>query len=219
MPNHVTHRVMITGPAEKIAAFKAAFMKEAADYDGDLVPCLDFNTITPMPEILTRTGSGGTKIDGQMVTTWIEDKDAEGKRVNRLPTPEEEAELAAIGHSNWYDWSVSNWGTKWNAYDCTWDQPDEGCAQLKFDTAWSPPEPIFEALAARPECKELLIEIDAFDEGWNFGFQGKIEDGTYEGATCDATNDLYEQVYGYPYEEDEYDDDDEDEDTAEDSAA
>jgi hypothetical protein len=36
------------------------------------------------------------------------------------------------GHMNWYDWSIANWGTKWNAYESRFD----GCT-VEFDTAWS----------------------------------------------------------------------------------
>lgn len=45
-------------------------------------------------------------------------------------------------HPKWYDWSIENWGTKWNAYEiCA--TPDD----IRFDTAWSCPVPIVQALA------------------------------------------------------------------------
>ena len=48
------------------------------------------------------------------------------------------------GHKTWYSWCIENWGTKWDAIgDCEWDDvPDEngeGNAEVRFDTAWSPP--------------------------------------------------------------------------------
>ena len=44
---------------------------------------------------------------------------------------------------NWYDWHCDHWGTKWNACDTVIDGDD--C--IRFDTAWSSPEPIFLALS------------------------------------------------------------------------
>ena len=46
------------------------------------------------------------------------------------------------GFSSWYDWSVANWGTKWNAYETEFDEE-----YLYFKTAWDTPLPIFEKLA------------------------------------------------------------------------
>lgn len=38
------------------------------------------------------------------------------------------------GSTNWYDWSIQNWGTKWGAYDPQFDE--EG--NYDFTSAWSP---------------------------------------------------------------------------------
>ena len=198
MPNHVTHRLQISGPAEKIKAFKEAFLSIEEDS-----VMLDFERIIPMPEIISKTVSGYTIIDGQTVSSWIEEE-IDGKRVKRLPTEEEQKLLAEAGAANWYDWSCQNWGTKWNSYSGTWQYEDGADqAKLTFDTAWSTPDPIFEAIALRPEAEGLTIEIVAFDEGWIFAFTGKIEDGAYTGKAQQATAALYEQVYGEPPEEDE----------------
>ena len=61
---------------------------------------------------------------------------------NRL-SPEEEAELKALSHRDWYSWSVENWGTKWNACRAEIDDNSEyGCVEITFDTAWSAPVPV-----------------------------------------------------------------------------
>ena len=46
--------------------------------------------------------------------------------------------------SDWYNWRVENWGTKWNGYDGRIS--DDG-STFTFDTAWSPPLPIIKKLA------------------------------------------------------------------------
>lgn len=67
------------------------------------------------------------------------------------------------GCLHWYDWNVQHWGTKWNA------SGDQGVivtgnrAVFEFDTAWSAPEPIFDALAERYPA--LFFEFVARFEG------------------------------------------------------
>tara|TARA_A100001015_G_C14768699_1_gene624338 strand:+ start:107 stop:868 length:762 start_codon:yes stop_codon:yes gene_type:complete len=44
------------------------------------------------------------------------------------------------GHSNWYDWCLSNWGTKWNASEVSYAIDPTGCELIyNFCTAWNPP--------------------------------------------------------------------------------
>ena len=40
------------------------------------------------------------------------------------------------------EWSVANWGTKWNAYGYDKYTDYSGCKELTFKTAWSAPHPI-----------------------------------------------------------------------------
>lgn len=117
------------------------------------------------------------------------------------PGCEKKARLAIAaqeqhGHSSWYSWSLANWGTKWNAYHFRLIAEDDDQLDFSFDTAWSPPEPIFAAMADRPECADLEISIRSFDEGWLFAFSGVISRGRYLGGTVAPSPDFYEQVYG-----------------------
>ena len=36
------------------------------------------------------------------------------------------------GYPTWYEWSIANWGTKWNAFNQNFEEPNV----LWFDTAW-----------------------------------------------------------------------------------
>lgn len=64
-------------------------------------------------------------------------------------TDEEKAKVLepTISENNWWDWRVQHWGTKWEI-----DTDDRGTHRFEnhltvsFDTAWSPPLGIFEAL-------------------------------------------------------------------------
>ena len=53
-------------------------------------------------------------------------------------------ERKLYGSNNWYDWSINHWGTKWNAYDTSCDKENN---TVTFDTAWSCPLPVLDALA------------------------------------------------------------------------
>ena len=83
----------------------------------------DFNKIVPMPKELEGTVKG----------------------TNHVPSEELKKKYGA---DNWYDWSISNWGVKWNI-DISEEQDvqDEGdYIQYTFDTAWGPPHEIFYAI-------------------------------------------------------------------------
>ena len=45
----------------------------------------------------------------------------------------------------WYDWQISNWGTKWEIADVECDG-DAYSFTCEFDTAWSPAEGIYYAI-------------------------------------------------------------------------
>jgi len=56
---------------------------------------------------------------------------------------------------NWYDWSVQNWGTKWDAYSVEVEM-DDGLLTLRFQTAWSQPGPWIKAfIKSLPEGVEV----------------------------------------------------------------
>ena len=73
--------------------------------------------------------------------------------------------IEQYGHMDWYDWSCEHWGTKWNAYDCSFD----GDSELSFSTAWSAAHPIVKQLSS--QYPELPFEHSWADEdyGCNLG--------------------------------------------------
>ncbi len=123
---------------------------------------LDFQTIIPMPAILFGTVAGS-------FTNYR----------NFLAAKE-------VGHSNWYDWRLEHWGTKWNAYDCTLlivpksdvDSSEINRLRFQFTTAWSFPVPIFNRLAElHPSC---VFEVKSVCEGG-----GKVDLRFSKGLTDD----------------------------------
>ncbi len=102
-----------------------AFLKKLAGEDGRDV--IDFDVIITAPENMFRGGISLT--------------DKEDCRTKGIP--------------NWYDWQIENWGTKWNAYEQSLEDLGYGVLELRFDTAWSPPFPIIEALREWDEIDYL----------------------------------------------------------------
>ena len=56
-------------------------------------------------------------------------------------------EMKQYGENNWYDWSLGNRGTKWNAYGYEDNVSYSSDYPITFFTAWSAPHPVIEQLA------------------------------------------------------------------------
>ena len=136
---------------------------------------LDFYKILPCPKVLEKVSTGGNTIDGKQVKQWI--KDDNGK--DRSLTEEERSKwLSEYGATNWYDWCIDHWGTKWNAKQTILSQYNNHI-MFEFDTAWSPPEPIFQELQNWRGIKRNIYsrgmdEEEACSENpeWNYWFPG-----------------------------------------------
>lgn len=51
-------------------------------------------------------------------------------------------EQKLFGRNNWYDWSIDNWGTKWEiSPDGDIAEIENGVLSIRFNSAWSPPTP------------------------------------------------------------------------------
>lgn len=70
-----------------------------------------------------------------------------------------------------YDWSVDNWGTKWDARISNWQRDDDNTISFSFDTAWSPPIKFYQFLTN----EEWFVSASYHEEG--MGFVGEFEDG------------------------------------------
>lgn len=72
-----------------------------------------------------------------------------------------------------YENALSAWGTKWDANGATVDFPEEDTLSVVFDTAWSPPIGVLEALCDDPDIDSVYCSY--FEPGMDFG--GEWEDG------------------------------------------
>lgn len=106
------------------------------------------------------------------------------------------------GHQDWYGWSVANWGTKWNGGQADVVRLDSNL-YVHFDTAWSPPVPIIEALAEQyPACSFELsyCELGCWFAGVVYGEHGQAYDSPAEDVKAFA-----EEVFGFEFDDDSAD--------------
>ncbi|ENT6821705.1 hypothetical protein ACFF1C_002132 [Enterobacter roggenkampii] len=168
MPNHVTNRLTITGDEKSLCElFNACFCKQKravpdfwrekandveadeksrkewseriADLEAqDPFDVFDFNRIIPAPAFIF---TGDTLTGGSR-------EESTGR--------------------NWYEFNSKRWGTKWNAYDMSIVEHTDSKLVIKFDTAWSIPDPIINELVTW--FPELMFFHEFYDEGgWFFG--------------------------------------------------
>jgi hypothetical protein len=155
---------------------------------------------------------------------WAQDKgiysveDMEAYLKNNHPKAIELAErglanLRDYGYTDWYDWAIDNWGTKWNACNYSQSARRDGYWEFNFDTAWSYVEPIFEHLSN--EFPELEFDVAYIDEGWGFAGTEVWVEGTsvsqamqeYDKEDESYMRQMYEEVFGEPPEDEEEEED------------
>lgn len=78
--------------------------------------------------------------------------------------------LPDLENNNAYEWCVSNWGTKWDI-QTNFSEVEDQCLTLNFDTAWSPPLPVYAAL------QDQGFEVQAFYYEPGMAFAGMWTNG------------------------------------------
>ena len=105
--------------------------------------------------------------------------------------------VETYGYFDWYNWSVDNWGTKWNAYETI-----IGDDVIGFDTAWSHPEPIIAAISKQLPTVEMFVYFADEDLGSNCGKytirNGEITSSTINNDLDNPTK-FAESIKGYSY--------------------
>lgn len=191
MPNWVISRIFITGPEDKIKEFE----DKVIDMSGDAEKVFSFQRILPTPAELVNTMSPNPRPTIQKVINnkgeeetveiypmFLNEREMKAA-AGRGETPPEpivcnnatpqmyEDLILKYGRSNWYDWQLFNWGTKWDACESFYHKEDK---ILQFETAWSCPSGVIEKMADMfPNLRFNGIYADE-DFGSNAGY---IENG------------------------------------------
>lgn len=179
MPNWCVNQVDISGDEAEVAKL-VAFVK------GD-ESAFDFHKIVPPPDTDRYRGTSssssficGCNAESKVVGTFEDGSDKYGWFIGDVQVPFD-GKCPVHGEpntmsdpENWYQWNVSNWGTKWDAAEVWSAREDdiiiEGSAAYNFETAWSPAEPVVAALA---EQFPTLSITHRYCEG-GMGFAGEV---------------------------------------------
>ena len=162
MPNWVTTSFTVSGKDSK--AFIDMVNKCVNEEKGL------FNTLIPRPQTYddfdTTNYSVRSKTQslsiGDDLPQWGDVRTESGKVTNayiRAFSDAEKEQQEKYGVVGWYNWNCKNWGTKWDA-NYLYVKGDF----VSFDTAWSFPEQIFNAIAE----KYAISCTGTFEEEGNF---------------------------------------------------
>ena len=131
-----------------------------------------------------------------------EDANQEGEAGGLLnamsPMPVELRDTTADGSEgmNWYNWRVSNWGTKWDVSTEGLEFTDngDGTAEITgwFDSAWAPPVGAYSAFC--DDMDGVYLEAYYEEPGMCFvGYwdsEGADDHYEYDGATSDTVRNM-----------------------------
>lgn len=193
MPNHVATQFIVSGPKSDVERF----LETAKSAESNI----DHNRLFPMPDELRDTTSPVRIMTQQEIDKmWSDWRTAKEAKANTGPmglhsfdedrpfglgiTQSKHDELVSkYGASNWYDWSIANWGTKWGLYDVSsqrdipMENPRSGYISVGFsyNTAWSPATQFWLKVSA--DYPTLVFYHGYADEGGGFVGSESIVDG------------------------------------------
>jgi hypothetical protein len=151
MPNWSYNNLKISGSPEKMKEFYSIAIKPNINNEMSF----RFPNIFPMPEKIKNTVSPSSSAKD---VKWMNEDKVAAERESKIsdvlgtepsifliPCENNTTEkckylIKEYGADNWYDWNVSNYGTKWDVESLAHDidmSDDEFITS--FDTAWSPP--------------------------------------------------------------------------------
>ncbi len=163
MPNWCNNNLELTGNLKELKEIQKSI--KAGDF---------FNSILPIPTELADTQSPAR------------DETQEQKDKNK-------ALKEKLGCDNWYDWRVNNWGTKWDIDADSFHQNEivkvtdnTGKLILAFDTAWSPPEGIYNAIV-----DQEILGVNAYYYEPGCDFAGHYYNGHDDCITISDCDDDY----------------------------
>jgi len=184
MPNWCANSLKLTPTTEEHKALIAKLCKAIEDTNDTNESPRIFNILKPMPEELHDTVKGYTN-----------DAEEQVKREAKSAICK-----AKYGYTDWYEWALGEWGTKWDASDVYHTIDPNGTLWLHFDTAWSPPIELYKTL----ETMGFEVSAGFVEQGVNYiGYYANGVDHTEEIA-YDSNPEEDEDEYSDPFDLTEY---------------
>jgi hypothetical protein len=103
----------------------------------------------------------------------------------------DETLVEKYGHSDWYSWSVENWGCKWNCDAQDWTRDDDETISFWFDSPWGPPTALYQFISQ----SDWSMEAQYHEEG--MCFVGEFIDGEdwyYEYSDLESLDDIPDHI-------------------------
>ncbi len=165
MPNWCENDLYVTGKMEDIAKFQE-FAKSKTD---DAL--LSANSFIPYPEKFA-VADEKCKLNREILNALPRTLSINIGNINGWGTDGYNA--------GGYEWCIANWGTKWGLCDVQLVEEDmwsdnEIQVTYFFNTAWSPPIPVIEAMGKK--FYSLEFRLDYFEQGAAFNGRMIIEGG------------------------------------------
>jgi len=167
MPNHVANHITFDGNKEEVTQL----LNKIKGTNG----LLDFNKIISRDKFLEDNYNAPRK-DNQNFDEIV-------KKLKDV-----------YNTTSGYNWTSTNWGTKWNAYHIE----AEGTNSMSFDTAWSHPLPIIEKISEMfPEITIKVLYADE-DLGNNAGKYEMLNGDVFWDCddTIEGCYDIYFELNG-----------------------
>lgn len=165
MPNHIYNRLTVV------------------EGDYDLNDIKSFNDVIPMPQELKEVTHGGVSMQLEQCLGITKSFFGDRPTINEVYSNNDKEDVDKLisnylkyGYTTWYEWSVENWGTKWDMYE-------RDCSNkvLTFQTAWRTPVEWYKEFAKTlPKDVIIKVEYASEDFGYHTGLFELSSDGVVE---------------------------------------
>ena len=188
MPNNIANKLVVNA---KTQAEIEDFLSAITSIDGDETLQIDFEKILPTPECVLETLCDNEDHEAlyyylmitgneDMVDKLLSFPQLYSMDIYRDKTEKELSDYKVRGEKifniaqqcgsiDWYDWRISNWGTKWNAYETYIAYCCDGSVELYFYTANQGAIPVIKKLVAMFPDLEFIYKYADEDLSYNCG--------------------------------------------------
>lgn len=93
-----------------------------------------------------------------------------------------------------YNWSIENWGTKWDARIIDWERRDDNEIWVSFESAWSPPTTLYEYIVEQGWEVEALYYEPGMGYAGQFTTEGGDDYYEYDISNPESIEELPEDI-------------------------